>query len=44
MNTDGDRVKHQELTRRIIGVFFDVYNELGQGFLESVYLEALARH
>lgn len=25
------------LTERIIGVFYDVYNELGHGFLESVY-------
>jgi len=30
-------LKHEELTRKIIGVFFDVYNELGHGFLESVY-------
>ena len=30
-------LKHRELTRRIIGVFFEVYNELGHGFLESVY-------
>jgi GxxExxY protein len=35
-------VKHQELTGQIIGVFFEVYNELGHGFLESVYVEALA--
>jgi len=27
--------------RGIIGVFFDVYNELGFGFLESVYREAM---
>ena len=39
MNAD---FKHQELTRRIIGVFFEVYNELGFGFLESVYREAMA--
>ena len=31
-----------ELTRRIIGVYFEVYNELGFGFLESVYQEAIA--
>jgi GxxExxY protein len=41
MNTDGRRLKHQELTEQIIGVFFEVYNEMGPGFLESVYIEAL---
>jgi len=35
-------LKHKELTARIIRVFFEVYNELGFGFLESVYAEALA--
>jgi len=29
--------KHSEITDLIIGVFYDVYNELGFGFLESVY-------
>ena len=33
--------KHSELTEVIIGVFYDVYNELGYGFLESVYRNAL---
>lgn len=33
--------KHVELTHKIIGVFYDVYNELGPGFLESVYREAM---
>jgi GxxExxY protein len=32
---------HQQLTKRLIGVFYDVYNELGFGFLESVYHRAL---
>jgi GxxExxY protein len=32
--------KHRELTEKIIGVFYEVYNELGHGFLESVYQEA----
>ena len=31
------KLKHSELTELIIGVFYDVYNELGFGFLESVY-------
>jgi GxxExxY protein len=34
-------LKHAELTEKIIGVFYDVYNELGYGFLESVYQESL---
>ena len=33
---------HRELTDRIIGVFYEVYNELGFGFLESVYEDAMA--
>ncbi|MFZ0957442.1 MAG: GxxExxY protein [Candidatus Sulfotelmatobacter sp.] len=37
-----EELKHRELTERIIGVFYDVYNELGHGFLESVYEQALA--
>jgi len=34
-------LKHKELTYKIIGVYFDVYNELGHGFLESVYQRSL---
>lgn len=34
-------LKHQELTEKIIGIFYDVYNELGYGFLESTYASAL---
>ena len=30
-------LKHRDLTQKVIGVFFEVYNELGHGFLESVY-------
>src|SRR6266446_8651960 len=37
MNTDRHGFKHQEITEKIIGVFYEVYNELGHGFLESVY-------
>ena len=38
---DTQKYKHQELTQAIIQVFFEVYNELGHGFLESVYEEAM---
>ena len=32
---------HHDLTRDIIGIFYQVYNELGHGFIESVYENAL---
>ncbi len=32
---------HHQLTEKIIRVFYDVYNELGHGFLESVYESAM---
>ena len=34
-------LKHEAITEKVIGVFFDVYNELGYGFLESVYEECM---
>jgi len=42
MNTDGNDLKHHEITRSVIGSFYQVYKELGQGFLEAVYVEALS--
>jgi GxxExxY protein len=35
------KLLHSELTGKIIGAGLEVYNNLGQGFLESVYEEAL---
>ena len=32
---------HRDLTEKIIGIFYDVYNETGAGFLESVVQAAL---
>jgi GxxExxY protein len=41
MGGEPGSLKHGELTEKIIGIFYDVYNELGYGFLESVYEESL---
>ena len=47
MNTEntvemgGREFRHLEITRRIVGVFFEVYGELGYGFLASVYRVAM---
>ncbi|MCA0364276.1 MAG: GxxExxY protein [Bacteroidetes bacterium] len=30
-------MKHDDITQRVIKTFFQVYNELGYGFLEKVY-------
>ena len=32
---------HQDLTNVIIKIFYEVYNELGYGFLEKVYQNSL---
>ena len=48
MDADERRLKaeddfvHEALTEKVIGVFYDVYNELGPGFLECVYHRAFA--
>jgi GxxExxY protein len=36
-------ILEEELTRSVIGAFFDAYNVLGYGFLEHVYTRALER-
>jgi GxxExxY protein len=41
INADERRYKYSELTEQIIGIFYEVYNELGFGFLEKVYEEAM---
>ena len=39
MNAD---LKHSELTEKLIAVYYDLYNELGYGFLESICQKAFA--
>ena len=34
-------MKHEEITNKIIKAFYKVYNTLGFGFLEKVYLNAM---
>ena len=34
-------LEHSKLTEKIIGVFYDVYNHFGPGFLESVYQRSM---
>ncbi len=41
MQASSPELKFAELTDQVIGNFYDVYNELGYGFLESVYEESL---
>ena len=36
-----DNYKHSDITSLVLKAFFDVYNELGYGFLEKVYENAL---
>lgn len=35
-------LKHRDLTEKLIGIFFEIYNELGHGFLEAVYEQAFS--
>ena len=37
----GSKLLEEDLTREVIGAFFDVYNELGPGLLESIYSRSM---
>jgi GxxExxY protein len=41
MEKQGSKLLYSELTEKILGVYYDVYNEIGHGFLESVYNNCL---
>ncbi|MDR0233186.1 MAG: GxxExxY protein [Dysgonamonadaceae bacterium] len=40
-NNSEDELLHKDLTDKIISCFYQVYNDLGYGFLERVYQNAL---
>jgi len=42
MNTAPVVLKHSGVTEKAIRIFYDVFNELGHGFVESIYAGALA--
>ena len=41
MNADNQDFKYKELTEKIIKIFYRVYNNLGYGFLEKIYENAM---
>lgn len=43
MQNESSKLLHSEITEKIISVYYDVYNEIGHGFLESVYSNCMHR-
>jgi hypothetical protein len=41
---NADRFKYKEITDIILRSYYEAYNELGGGFLESVYENALFKY
>jgi len=41
MGKDKDDLLYPELTYRLRGIFYDIYNKVGPGYKEKVYFEAL---
>jgi GxxExxY protein len=42
MHADRHGLRHFELTGKIVKVFYEVYSELGYGFLESAYEDSIS--
>lgn len=43
MNQGGNKIIYKNLSYKIVGVLFDVYNELGYGYQEITYEKAIAK-
>lgn len=41
MESENSKLLYADITDTIIGIYYDVYNEIGHGFLETVYLKAM---
>jgi GxxExxY protein len=41
MEEEKSKLLYAEVTEKIIGVYYEVYNEIGRGFLETVYRNAM---
>jgi GxxExxY protein len=41
MEEGSSKLVHAEVTDKILGVYYDVFNEIGYGFLETVYRNAM---
>lgn len=41
MENQSSKLLHADLTEKILGIYYDVYNEIGHGFLESVYANCM---
>ncbi|MDD4900842.1 MAG: GxxExxY protein [Patescibacteria group bacterium] len=41
MSKEGDKVIYKELSYKVIGVLFNVYNDLGYGYQEKYYYKAI---
>lgn len=42
MKNEKEKYLHRDLTDKIIKIFYEIYNEMGYGFLESVYENSFA--
>ena len=44
MNQGGNKIIYKELSYIIVGILFDIYNDLGYGYQEKIYERAIAKY